>query len=249
MRTSLWPGLIKAAQYNHHRQQARIRIFEYGLRFIKQDNDLKQINVLSGLVFGTPYQEVWGHAGQQAVDFFDLKGDVEALLGMLGLAAIRFEKASHAALHPGQTAAVYKGETLIGWLGKLHPQLTRRQEIPEAVFVFELEMQEILEGQLPRFEKLSRFPSIRRDLAIVVEAGISCDALAHEITATAGDLLTGLNVFDVYQGKGVETGRKSIAFSLILQDSSRTLTDQDVDPLLQRVVARLEDKFAAQQRK
>ena len=249
MRTSLWPGLIKAAQYNHHRQQVRIRLFEHGLKFIKQDNDLKQINVISGLICGEPYQEVWGQAGQQAVDFFDLKGDVEALLGMLGLGAIRFEKASHAALHPGQTAAIYKGETLIGWLGKLHPQLARRQEIPEAVFVFELEMQEILEGQLPRFEKLSRFPSIRRDLAIVVEAGISCDALAHEITATAGDLLTGLNVFDVYQGKGVESGRKSIAFSLILQDSSRTLTDQDVDPLLQRVVARLEDKFAAQQRK
>ena len=249
MRTSLWPGLIRAAKYNHHRQQARIRLFEYGLNFIKQDNDLKQNNILSGLISGSPAPEVWGHTGQSPVDFFDIKGDVEALLEIAGQTDIQFVKRSHPALHPGQSAVVLKGETVIGWAGKLHPELIKREELPEAVFVFELEMQEILEGQLPSFEKLSRFPSIRRDLSVVVEDGIPSSALGQEITAIAGDLLKELNVFDVYQGKGIESGRKSIAFSLILQDSSRTLTDQDVDPLIDQVVEQLKEKFAAQQRK
>ncbi len=249
MRTSLLPGLIRAAKYNHHRQQTRIRLFEYGLNFIKQDNDLKQNNILSGFISGSPAPEVWGHAGQPPVDFFDIKGDVEALLGIAGQVDIHFEKRPHPALHPGQSAAVLKGETVIGWVGKLHPQLIKQEELPEAAFVFELEMQEILEGQLPRFEKLSRFPSIRRDLAVVVEDEIPSGALAQVITATAGDLLKQLNVFDVYQGKGIESGRKSIAFGLILQDSSRTLTDQDVDPILEKILAQLKDKFAAQQRK
>jgi phenylalanyl-tRNA synthetase beta chain len=249
MRTSLWPGLIRAAKYNHHRQQMRIRLFEHGLNFIKQDNDLKQNNILSGLISGSPAPEVWGHAGQSPVDFFDIKGDVEALLEIAGQADIQFVKRSHPALHPGQSAAVLKGETVIGWVGKLHPELIKREELPEAVFVFELEMQEILEGQLPSFEKLSRFPSIRRDLSVVVEDEISSSALGQEITAIAGDLLKELNVFDVYRGKGIESGRKSIAFSLILQDSSRTLTDQDVDPLIEQMVGQLKEKFAAQQRK
>ena len=249
MRTSLWPGLIRAAKYNHHRQQARIRLFEHGLNFIQQDNELKQNNILSGLISGSAMPEVWGHANQSSVDFFDIKGDVEALLDVAGQTDVQFIKRTHPALHPGQSAAILKGETVIGWVGKLHPQLIKQEELPEATFVFELEMQEILEGELPRFEKLSRFPSIRRDLAVVVEDDISSDALGQVITATAGDLLKALNVFDVYQGKGIESGRKSVAFSLILQDSSRTLTDQDVDPLIEKVVEQLKEKFAAQQRK
>ncbi|MDT8388371.1 MAG: phenylalanine--tRNA ligase subunit beta [Thiogranum sp.] len=243
MRTSLWPGLINTLKYNLARQQGRVRIFEHGLKFIQQGTEIKQDRILSGLVVGERYPEQWD-APRQAVDFFDLKGDVEALLSGSGLAAM-FQAASHPALHPGQSAAIRVEERTVGWLGCIHPELARKYEIPSKTCLFELELDILLKRKVPTFGKISRFPSIRRDLAYVVSAEIPTAELCNAISSQAGPLLQDLLVFDVYQGEGIETGLKSVAFGLILQESSRTLTDADVDSVMNGITSQLQRQFAA----
>jgi phenylalanyl-tRNA synthetase beta chain len=243
MRSSLWAGLVGAVQYNISRQQGRIRLFESGLKFVIQDNEIKQENELSGVVVGDRLPEQWD-VSNQAADFFDVKGDVEALLEMSGVEA-EFRAGSHSALHPGQTAAIVVAGETIGWLGCIHPRLAQKLEIPRKTYLFELKLDVLLKGRLPKFEKLSRFPSIRRDLAIVVNVETPTGALCDAITQEAGSLLQDLLVFDVYQGSGIESGRKSVALGLILQDSSRTLTDRDVDSVITAITDRLEKQFRA----
>ncbi len=243
MRTSLWPGLAGVVKFNIARQQSRIRIFESGLKFIHQGNELKQERVISGAVVGDRLPEQWG-AKPEPVDFFDVKADLQCLLDYAGVDA-RFEAGEQPALHPGQSAAIYVEERRVGWLGRVHPQVAQKLEIPGKTFLFELELDVVLKGRVPSFEKLSRFPSIRRDLSVVVSAEISAGALCDTIRAEAGPLLQDLRVFDVYEGKGIESGRKSIAFGLILQDSSRTLTDNDVDAVITVITGQLEQKFGA----
>ncbi len=246
MRTSLWPGLAGVVKFNIARQQSRIRIFESGLKFIQQDSELKQERVISGAVVGDRLQEQWG-AKPEPVDFFDVKGDLQCLLDQAGVEA-RFVADKHPALHPGQTAAIHVGEQQVGWLGRVHPQVAQKLEIPGKTFLFELELDVVLKGRVPSFEKLSRFPSIRRDLAVVVNAQTSAGALCDTIRAETGPLLQDLRVFDVYEGKGIESGRKSIALGLILQDSSRTLTDDDVDSVMTAITGQLEQEFGAKLR-
>ena len=244
MRTSLWPGLLKAVQHNRHRQQNRIRLFESGLRFILQDNEIKQENMIAGVISGDRLPAQWNH-DTGPVDFYDAKGDVEALLALAGQDGVSWVASAHPALHPGQSALLKRGDRDIGWLGRLHPGLAKTLEIPDQTFLFQLKLDEILEGKVPSFQKLSRFPSIRRDLAVVVDAKIPSRDLEQSITEAAGPLLRALTVFDVYQGEGIESGLKSIAFGLILQDSSRTLTDEDVDAVMTSVTGRLKEKFRA----
>jgi len=243
MRSSLWAGLVGAVQYNLSRQQGRIRLFETGLKFVMQDDVIKQNNVLSGIVVGSRLPEQWGTA-KDAADFFDVKGDVEALLKMSGADA-GFRAENHAALHPGQTAAIVVDDERIGWLGCIHPRLAQKFEIPRKTYLFELKLDVLLKGRLPRFEKLSRFPSIRRDLSIVVNVETATGALCDSISQQAGSLLKDLLVFDVYQGSGIESGRKSVALGLILQDSSRTLTDVDVDTVITAITDQLKKQFKA----
>jgi phenylalanyl-tRNA synthetase beta chain len=243
MRTSLWAGLLGVVQYNLARQHSRIRIFESGLKYVIQDNDIKQIKVLSGVVVGDLCPEQWG-SGNQTTDFYDVKGDIEALLDVGGNNA-RFQAGQHPALHPGQTAAILSGEVQIGWIGCIHPGLAQKHGIPSKTCLFELDMDAMLKGQVPSFQKLSRFPTIRRDLAIVVDVEIPASALCDTIYRQAGPMLKDVLVFDVYQGKGIESGRKSIALGLILQDSSRTLTDDEVDSVKAEIIGQLEKQFAA----
>jgi phenylalanyl-tRNA synthetase beta chain len=243
MRTSLWAGLIGALKHNLARQQGRVRIFESGLKFIQQDNELKQNNYISAVLVGELFPEQWG-VGKQAVDFFDVKADVEALLACCGVSGA-FCAASHAALHPGQSARISLHDETVGWLGCIHPGLAQELGIPRQTCLFELNLDILHQRQVPSFQNLSRFPSIRRDLAIVVNAETPAGALCDAITDQAGDILHDLTVFDVYQGTGIETGRKSIAFGLILQDSSRTLTDADVDAVITGITAQLEKQFGA----
>ncbi|TCK18124.1 phenylalanyl-tRNA synthetase beta subunit [Thiogranum longum] len=243
MRTSLWPGLAGVVKFNIARQQSRIRIFESGLKFIQQHNELKQERVIAGAVVGDRLPEQWG-AKPEPSDFFDVKADLQCLLDYAGVEA-RFEAGEQPALHPGQSAAIYVEERRVGWLGRVHPQVAQKLEIPGKTFLFELELDVVLKGRVPSFEKLSRFPSIRRDLSVVVSAETSAGALCDTIRAEAGPLLQDLRVFDVYEGKGIESGRKSIAFGLILQDSSRTLTDNDVDAVITVITGQLEQKFGA----
>ncbi len=243
MRTSLWSGLVNALKYNIARQQSRIQLFESGLKYVLQDNEIKQNNYVSGVVCGERLPEQWG-APKEAIDFYDAKGDVEALLSCCGVRG-EFREAHHPALHTGQSAMILVAGKPAGWLGSVHPQLAQKLEIPRKTYLFELDLKVLHQGKLPSFENLSRFPSIRRDLAIVVDMETPAGALCNSITERAGSLLTDLTVFDVYQGKGVETGRKSVALGLILQDSSRTLTDDDVDAVMTGITGQLEKQFGA----
>ncbi len=248
MRLSLWPGLLHTARYNQARQQERVRVFETGLRFRPGPDGLAQEAVIGGLAIGSLEPEQWGQSGQPA-DFFALKADVEALLALSGdPQSFRFVPAEHPALHPGQTARIEYGGRPVGILGMLHPALAADLDLTGDAFLFELDQAALTTGTLPRFSPISRFPAIRRDLALLVNEGVAYADLAAAVRAAAGDLLRDLVLFDVYVGPKIDAGRKSLALGLILQASSQTLTDQVVDETVGRVLARLDSEFGARLR-
>ncbi|MSQ92252.1 MAG: phenylalanine--tRNA ligase subunit beta [Gammaproteobacteria bacterium] len=237
MRVSLWPGLVEVLRGNLRRQQDRVRLFEVGTRFEMQGGKLVESQVIAGLITGAALPEQWA-AKKRASDFFDLKSDVEALFGLTGRAAvISYIAAPHECLHPGKSAAVMDGETRLGWLGQLHPETSRRLEIREPPWLFELGIDPSFQSEVPVFTDISRFPAIRRDLAVVIDEATTLDELKKAVNLAAKGLLRELNVFDVYRGTGVEPGRKSVALGLILQETSRTLTDVDADAVVAAVVA------------
>ena len=245
MRTSLWPGLLKAVLYNLNRQATRLRLFEHGLRFYFEGNEIKQDYVIGGVLAGDRYPEHWEEKASP-VDFYDLRQDVETILSLSGASShYRFVRGEHPALHPGQTAVIKRNEDAIGWLGKIHPAVAQRHDLDSDTFLFELAYEAIKQGELVCFQEISRYPSIRRDLAIVVDWSVQAGELRSAVERVAGDLLKEMVIFDVYQGKGIETGRKSIALGLILQDSSRTLTDEDVEVVVTRVTDDLRGRFGA----
>jgi phenylalanyl-tRNA synthetase beta chain len=245
MRTSLWPGLLKAVQYNLHRQKSRLRFFEHGLRFYSEDTVIRQDIMLAGAITGSRLPEHWD-GKTEPVDFYDLKGDVEALLQLTGnAAAFTFVAGEHPALHPGQSASIQFGGDTVGWLGRVHPVLAKTYDLDPDTCVFELQYAALKTGQLAAFLPISRYPSIRRDLAVVVDAGLEASELQAVVKEAAGELLQEMLIFDIYQGKGIETGRKSIAFGLILQDYSRTLTEQDIEAVVTRVTGQLGKKLKA----
>ncbi|MHB0763936.1 phenylalanine--tRNA ligase subunit beta [Stutzerimonas sp. NM35] len=249
MRATLWPGLIKALQYNLNRQQTRVRLFESGLRFVGQLGDLKQEAMLAGVVTGSRLPEAWSN-GREAVDFHDMKADVEAVLAYAGdAAAYTFIAAEHPALHPGQTARIEREGRLVGFAGSLHPELASSLGIDQPVYLFELLVAEISEGRLPRFSELSRFPEVRRDLAILVAISVAADDVLRCIREAAGDNLTDLKLFDVYQGKGIDPLSKSVAVGLTWQHPSRTLNDDEVSGAMQKILTSLEERYNATLRK
>jgi phenylalanyl-tRNA synthetase beta chain len=245
MRTSLWPGLVRTIMYNLNRQQSLIHIFESGLRFISQDADIKQELVISGALYGDVHQEQWSEKGRK-VDFFDLKGDVEALLQITGHGdEFSFIPTTHPALHSGQSARIEKAGKIIGFLGALHPKILQNLGVSDNIYIFELEIEGLNQVALPSFQALSKYPSIRRDLAIVVDEQIAAGDILDCIAATMPNLLKEALLFDVYQGKGVDSGRKSLALGLILQESSRTLIDKDIDTAMELVLKELKHRFGA----
>jgi phenylalanyl-tRNA synthetase beta chain len=251
MRTSLWAGLVQVLKHNINRQQQRVRLFETGLRFVPNGGGLEGLQqqpVLAGLLYGDRHDESWIDASEK-IDFYDIKGDVESLLSMSGQAdAFSFESASHPALHPGQTASiVYAGE-VVGILGALHPQLQKQLDIPHSVYVFELMQDAITDVQLPSFNPLSRFPEVRRDLAVIVDQNIAVSDLQTLALEAAGESLTKLKVFDVYIGKGIDSHRKSVALGLTFQHLSRTLTDDEINDAIHQVIEGLKLKFTAELR-
>lgn len=249
MRTSLWPGLVKALQHNLNRQQTRVRLFESGLRFVGQLDGLKQEPMLAGVVCGSRLPEGWAH-GRETVDFFDAKADVEAVLGFAGaLEQFSFEPGKHPALHPGQTAKIVRDGREVGYLGALHPELVKALGLDRAVFVFELVLAEVAEGRLPKFQELSRFPEVRRDLALVADRDVASSAVLQVIRENAGEWLTDLSLFDVYQGKGIDPNRKSLAVGLTWQHPSRTLNDDEVNATTQAILTSLEQRLNATLRK
>lgn len=249
MRSSLWPGLVKALQHNLNRQQDRVRLFESGLRFVGQLEGLKQEPMLAGVVCGSRLPEGWAQ-GRETVDFFDVKADVEAVLGFAGaLDAFTFVPGQHPALHPGQTARIERDGQEVGYLGALHPELVKSLGLDRAVFVFELVLAEVSEGRLPKFQELSRFPEVRRDLALLADRDVAASAVMEVIRENAGEWLTDLRLFDVYQGKGIDPHRKSLAVGLTWQHPSRTLNDDEVNTTTQAILTSLEQRLNATLRK
>ena len=245
MRVSLWPGLVRALVENQRRQQSRVRLFEVGRRFDVSGGTLTEVAVIAGLAAGTSLPEQWG-ARSEAVDFFDVKSDVEALLRATGAGGeFRYLAERHPALHPGQTARVLRDGRPVGWIGRLHPQLERELDLTYSAVVFELETESGLAAAVPRHREISRFPAVRRDIAVIVDEAVPVQALLDRIRESAGALLTDVVVFDVYRGQGITPGRKSIAIGLNLQDISRTLTDTDTDAVVARVVSDLEREHQA----
>ncbi|MDF2642721.1 MAG: pheT [Pseudomonas sp.] len=249
MRSSLWPGLVKALQHNLNRQQDRVRMFESGLRFVGQLGELKQEPMLAGVVCGSRLPEGWAQ-GRDVVDFFDVKADVEAVLGFAGaLDDFTFSPGQHPALHPGQTARIERDGREVGFLGAIHPELARTLGLDRPVFVFELVLAEVATGRLPKFHELSRFPEVRRDLALLADRDVAASAVLDVIRENAGEWLTDLRLFDVYQGKGIDPHRKSLAVGLTWQHPSRTLNDDEVNATTLAILTSLEERLNATLRK
>lgn len=248
MRSTLWVGLIKAAEHNLNRQQDTVRLFETGLRFVPQANgELEQTPMISGILCGQQVSKGWTNPSAK-VDFYDLKGDVEAMLGLNGASDIRFERGEHSALHPGQAAKVVKNGKDIGLLGALHPELQKQLGIKTPLFVFELDLNAVSEGVLPHFAPLSKYPEVSRDLAFVVEESITWAQVEDIIREKAGDKLINVTLFDVYRGQGIENGRKSLALGLTWQDASRTLNDEEITSWVNDIVQSLAEGLDAQLR-
>ncbi len=242
MRASLWPGLVKAALENLRRQQDRVRLFEHGARF---EDDGVETDLIAGIALGNRRPEQWG-AAAKPVDFYDVKQDLEALFARTGA----FEEFAYVAdsqpcLHPGRSARITRRGKTIGWIGELHPELVRSFDFTYAPILFEVEYFPALAAKMPRFEEISRFPRVRRDLAVVVDEKVSLRQLHERVTFAASSLLRDIRVFDVFRGPGIESGRKSVALGLIFQDNSRTLADEDADRLLAAIRADLSATLGA----
>lgn len=246
MRTNLWPGLVQALVHNLNRQQGRVRIFESGLRFIQTELGIEQTPRLAGLVHGSVVAEQWA-APARNVDFFDLKADVEALLFASGQ-EYRFIPAQHPALHPGQSAEIQLAGHSVGWIGAIHPAVAKTLDLPASIYLFELDLNTITTGVLPRFAEVSKYPVICRDIAFVMDENIAAQAVIDCVKENGSALLRSLQLFDMYQGKGIDSGEKSLAIGLVLQDDARTLTDEDVEAAIDNIVSAVETKFNARLR-
>lgn len=249
MRTTLWCGLIQTLLHNQNRRQTRQKLFESGLNFILQGTELNQENYIAGAATGSAHPEQWGLPARP-VDFYDIKSDIEALLALTGTPdTFNFDAHGHPVLHPGQSARISRHGKAIGWIGALHPQIQRELGLNERVYLFEIQLAALQQGQVPQFRELSKFPAIQRDIAVIVDQSVPAQALCTAAAQVAPELIRELRLFDTYQGKGIDLGKKSLALGLTLQAPSRTLTDHEADALIERVVQRLYNEFSATLRK
>jgi phenylalanyl-tRNA synthetase beta chain len=245
MRASLWPGMVAVATANNARQQDRVRLFEISKSFHGTLERHSEVVRIAGLLSGTRRHEQWASKSEN-VDFFDIKADVEALL-TLSVAAdeIQFSATEHVALQPGQAAEIRRGETVIGVVGKLHPRLEKQFDLKRSVYLFELDAEKTLSTSVPSASLISKFPAIRRDIAVIVNAEVTAEELVNAVASSSKSLIQSVRIFDIYTGDRIEAGRKSVAIGLILQETSRTLTDDDADSVMAAAIKILEDKFAA----
>lgn len=248
MRTTLWSSLLPAWQHNIRRQEPRVRLFEFGLRFIRDEQaplGIAQRLTCAGLISGNARQEHWDQ-GARSVDLFDMKGHVEALFAASADAAeISFEAAVHPALHPGRSAQVQLAGKKIGWLGQLHPKFKEILENRELPYLFELDCEDLLRAQTPRVQTISEFPWVRRDLAVVVPEAVTAGELQQALSLQKSRYLQSVKIFDVFRGKDLEDGFKSIALGLIFLDKSSTLTDKGVDDAVAKLTTHLAERFGA----
>ncbi|HAS8346632.1 TPA: phenylalanine--tRNA ligase subunit beta [Vibrio vulnificus] len=248
MRLGLIQGLLNTVVHNQKRQQPRVRLFEYGLRFIPCDtaeNGMRQEPMLAGVIAGTRSEEHW-NIDTNTVDFFDLKGDVEAILELSANdKAYSFVAAKHPALHPGQSAAIVVDGKEIGVIGTVHPELERKFGLNGRTIVFEIEWSAINRKVIPEAVALSKFPANRRDIAVVVDEAVASGDIVNACLEVGGEFLKAAKLFDVYVGKGVEEGKKSLAIALTLQSNERTLEDADIAGAVDAIVAHVSEKFGA----
>ena len=248
MRLSLWTGLLGTIVYNQNRQQSRVRIFETGLRFVPDTQanlGIRQDVMLAGAICGNRYEEHWDLA-KNSVDFFDLKGDLECVLELTGkTGAIEFRAETNPALHPGQSAAIYLKDKRIGFIGVVHPELERKLDLNGRTLVFELEWNALADRAVPQAQEISRFPANRRDIAVVVNENVPAADVLAECKKVGANQVVGVNLFDVYRGKGVVEGSKSLAISLILQDTGRTLEEEEIAATVAKCVEALKERFQA----
>lgn len=248
MRQGLWPGLVEALQHNLARQQRRVRLFEIGVRFRSAGTSTVEESVVSGLASGTAVQEQWGERAR-TVDFYDVKSDLEAVFGVLGQSGdFEWAAAEHPALHPGRSARIRSRDKDVGWLGVLHPSLAKRVGLEDAPVVFELILGSLAAQTRPVFQGLSRFPTVRRDVAVLVARETPVGQLVAAATKSAGRVLREVIVFDIFEGGHIDAAQKSVALGLILQETSRTLTDDDVEKIVTGVVESLGTQFDARLR-
>lgn len=246
MRSTLLSSLIPCVQYNLNRQQSRVRFFELGLRFDYQDansiQDLKQIPTLALIAVGSREPESW-HAKPQPMDFFDFKGEVEEVLAA-GRVKVEYVRSEHSWLHPGQSAEILVDGKSIGYLGRLHPSLENELDL-STTWVAELDQAAVLQSYVSNFTELSRFPSVRRDIALLISDNINVRDIQQLIEKTGGELLDSTWLFDVYTGQGVEEGKRSLAFALLWQHPSRTLEDAEIKSGMDNIIQVLENTYQA----
>ena len=248
MRTSLWPGLIETVIYNQNRQQSRLRFFETGHCFFRKGKEFQEISRIAGAITGGIFHEQWGTQTRNA-DFFDMKGDLEAIFGKTGeLHSFEFETAVHPALHPGKTAKITKNGTNIGWLGELHPDIAAKLSLETTIILFELDISAVLRRKTIKYRQLSKYPSIRRDISIIVDEHLAVKNVFQVVNQAGGKWLLNLELFDEYRGEGIDSGRKSLSLGLTLQESSRTLKEEEVETVMARVLSALEAELGAKLR-
>lgn len=240
MRSTLWGGLLSAVLYNVNRKQERVRLFEVGDCFGHADGGYRHVTQVAGVCYGSAYSSQWGEPVRK-VDFFDMKADVEALTR----GRARFIADQHPALHPGQSARVELDGRSIGWLGGLHPKWQQQYQLTGGAVLFELELQPLLQMGLPRFSEVAKFPPVRRDLAVVVDDTVPAQALIDAMLEARVPVVTEVGLFDLYRGKGIEQGKKSLAFLVVMQDTQKTLTDDDADAAVAKLIEAMAQKHDA----
>ena len=246
MRTSLLPGLLDTLSYNMNQGSESLKIFEIGSVFSKKgSNNIKEREVVGGLIIGIEGKDNWSGSNKQ-LDFFDLKGNLEMALPELSKFSFKREQVPF--LHPGKTAALYKGQKKVGYIGTVNPKLLDKLDVKGDVNFFEFSLDEISDKKNIKFKKFSRFPLAQRDLSFVVDEEITSSSIKDAILSKAGSNLKEINLFDIYTGKGISKGQKSLTYALSWQAVNRTLTDDEVDTAVGRVVAFLSKKFNAKLR-
>ncbi|MFK8068631.1 MAG: phenylalanine--tRNA ligase subunit beta [Gammaproteobacteria bacterium] len=245
MRRSLLTGLSQALIYNLNRQNDRIRLFETGMVFVKENDQIVQKNVLAGITSGDTFPEQWG-SSPKTLDFYDLKNDVEALLSRAGnLSNYEFKKANHFALHPGQSADIYKNGQKIGYMGMLSPVVTPALGLEIETGFFQLDLTTVLDGTLPSFSALSKYPFVRRDISLLVDKDVEASKISSCIKGNKSQILKNVQLFDIYHGEGIDSMKKSVALGLIFQGTSSTLVDQEIDEILEKILSKLKSDIGA----
>jgi phenylalanyl-tRNA synthetase beta chain len=262
MRTTLIGSLISVLRHNLNRRAERIRVFEAGRVFLRDPSvpagelaveGYAQPKRIGALAYGPVAEEQWGMS-TRLVDFFDVKGDVEALFAPR---VVRFVKAEHPALHPGRSARVELDGRQVGWLGELHPRWMQKYDLPHAPIVVEIDAEALMERELPTPTEVSKFPPVRRDIAVVVDQKVEAQALLEEVQKALDEggykFVQRVALFDEFRAKSSTSGglaahEKSLAFRVTLQDTGGTLQDETVDTVVKTVVDRMARVFGARLR-